>query len=821
MPVSVTATLAPMVSADTPALAVDELLERVAAYTPADDQPEVSDLVRRAYDAAERAHAPQKRLSGEPYIQHVLAVAMLLADLHLDAETVAAGLLHDAVEDTSLSLDGIRRQFGSGVSELVDGVTKLERVTVASLDEQQAQNLRKVLLAMARDVRVVLIKLADRLHNVRTAWVYSAEKRARYGQETLEIFAPLAGRLGIEEWRWQLEDYALKLLDPDRYRDLARWLLAERRAREAAIAEVQEQLRGGLDDAGIDAHIQSRVKHIYSIERKIRRKGADRESIYDILAIRVIVSSQQDCYGALGVVHGAWRHIPVEFDDYISAPKENGYQSLHTAVLGPDGKPVEVQIRTRDMHQNAEYGVAAHWRYKEGGPLGPEAFLDKLAWIRQILSWQEDGDSAGSFVDAVKTDFFSDTVFVFTPKGEVKDFPIGSTPLDFAYRIHSDVGHSCIGAKVNRRLVPLDHELENGDVVEVLTSTSSKGPSRAWLSLVRTAHARDKIRRWFKQHEKAENVVSGRALLDRELRRVGQGGVANVPEADLKAIATALGYLDVESLLAGVGYGATTVHQVVTRLRLTPEVAEPEVPETLEPDERRDVQPLVNVLGAGNLLTRVAACCHPLPGDDIVGFITRGHGVSIHRRNCANVRNVSEPERLVPVSWADRLVETDSDLPVRLAGCCTPRPGGHIEGVAKNGAIEVHRRSCRALAGEADARVPVRWIEDDTQSLPVSIRVVAHDREGLTHDVTGIIREEGLNIATMSVRTNRRQEATFRLTVALRSVAQLARLLRRIETVRGVSSPSHARVRGRGNSRGWQAPKLTGHGAGCAVPCPP
>ncbi len=797
MPVSVTATLAPMVSADTPALAIDELLERVAAYTPADDQPEADELIRRAYDAAERAHAPQKRLSGEPYIQHVLAVAMLVAELHLDADTVAAGLLHDAVEDTSLSLDVIRRQFGSGVAELVDGVTKLERVTVASLDEQQAQNLRKVLLAMARDVRVVLIKLADRLHNVRTAWVYSAEKRARYGQETLEIFAPLAGRLGIEEWRWQLEDYALKLLDPDRYRDLARWLLAERRAREAAIAEVQEQLRRGLDEAGIDAHIQSRVKHIYSIERKIRRKGADRESIYDILAIRVIVNSQQDCYGALGVVHGAWRHIPVEFDDYISAPKENGYQSLHTAVLGPDGKPVEVQIRTREMHQNAEYGVAAHWRYKEGGPLGPEAFLDKLAWIRQILSWQEDGDSAGAFVDAVKTDFFSDTVFVFTPKGEVKDFPIGSTPLDFAYRIHSDVGHSCIGAKVNRRLVPLDHELENGDVVEILTSTSSKGPSRAWLSQVRTAHARDKIRRWFKRHEKAENVVSGRALLDRELRRVGQGGVANVPDADLKAIATSLGYLDVESLLAGVGYGATTVHQVVTRLRLTPEVAEPELPETLDPDERRDVEPLVNVLGAGNLLTRVAACCNPLPGDEITGFITRGHGVSIHRRNCANVRNVSEPERLVPVSWADRLVETDSDLPVRLASCCTPRPGRRIEGVAANGAVEVHRRNCRELVGTADTRVPVRWIEDDTQSLPVSIRVVAHDREGLTHDITGIIREEGLNIATMSVRTNRRHEATFRLTVALRSVAQLARLLRRIETVRGVIAVSREGARAR------------------------
>jgi GTP pyrophosphokinase len=779
-----------MATGGTRTASLEDLLGQIAVYTPLDDQPGSIDLVRLAYETADQAHAEQTRLSGEPFIQHPLAVALLLADIHMDAEAVAAGLLHDAVEDTSVSLEVIREKFGVAVAALVDGVTKLERVAVSSLDEQQAQNLRKVLLSMARDLRVVLIKLADRLHNLRTAWVYPLEKRQSYGQDTLEIFAPLAGRLGIEEWRWQLEDCAFKLLEPDRYRDIARWLLVERRARESAIGDVQEQLRSGLDKEGVDGIIQSRVKHIYGIEQKIRRKGADRDSIFDILAIRVIVDSQQDCYGALGVVHAAWRHIPAEFDDYISAPKENGYQSLHTAVLGPDGKPVEVQIRTSEMHQNAEYGVAAHWRYKEGGPPGPEAFSDKLAWVRQILTWQEDGEPAGSFVDAVKTDFFSDTVFVFTPRGEVKDFPIGSTPLDFAYRIHSDIGHFCIGTKVNGRLMQLDYELENGDVVEILTSKSSEGPSRAWLSLVRTAHARDKIRQWFKRHEKVENIASGRSLLDRELRRVGKGGVSNVPATDLAGIGAALGYLDVEGLLAGVGYGATTVHQVVNRLRLTPEVAEPEIPERPELPGQRDARPLVNVLGAGNLLTRVAECCKPLPGDDIVGFITRGQDISVHGRNCIKVQNISEPERLVPVDWADRLVEAESNLPVRIASCCTPRPGSCIEGVAKSGAIEAHRSSCRTLVRETGARVPVHWIDSDGRSLPVNIRVIAHDREGLTHDVTGIIREEGLNMAAMSVRTNRRREATFRLTVPMQSVEQLARLLRRIETVRGVLSVS-------------------------------
>ncbi len=788
MPSSVTATLAPMATSGTAKVALDDLLEQVAEYAPAAEREAVLSLIRRAHEIAERAHGDQTRLSGEPFIQHPLSVALLLADLHLDAEAIAAGLLHDSVEDTGLSLPSIRKSFGANVADLVDGLTKLEGVSVVSLDEHQAQNLRKVFLAMARDIRVVIIKLADRLHNVQTAWVYPPEKRSQYARETLEIYAPLAGRLGIEEWRWQLEDHAFKIEHPDRYRDIARWLLAERQARESAIETLTENLRQQLDAAGIEGRIHSRVKHIYSIELKMRRKSVDLADIYDILAVRVIVDSEQDCYAALGVVHGAWRHIPSEFDDYISAPKENGYRSIHTAVLGPDGKAIEVQIRTHEMHQNADYGVASHWRYKEGGPAGPEDFAEKLSWVRQILTWQEDESPAGSFVEAVKADFFSDAVFVFTPRGEIKDLPVGSTPLDFAYRIHTDVGHRCIGAKVNGRLVPLEYELQNGDVAEILTSKNSPGPSRNWLSLVRTAYARDKIRQWFKRHERADNIDSGRAMLDRELQRLGQGGIKSVADDDLKEIGGALGYQDIESLLAGVGYGATSVHQVITRLKLRPEIELEPWPSKPPARARTDVQPLVNVLGAGNLLTRVAACCKPLPGDAIVGFITRGHGITVHRRTCPNVLNVAEPERVVSVEWGARLVEAEPDLPVRLASCCAPRPGSEIAGVVVDGAVEVHRPRCRELAKLSGGRAAVHWIDHQAQTLPVTIRISADDREGLTHDVTGIIRDEGLNISSANISTNQRRQATLRVTVRLQSVAQLARLVQRLEAIRGVVS---------------------------------
>ena len=800
MPSSVTATLAPMVGAGRAETTLDDLLEAVRSYTPADDLPAAERLIRKATALAERAHEGQFRLTGEPFVQHPMSVARMLTNLYLDPNTIAAALLHDCVEDTDVDIGTIRSRFGANVAELVDGVTKLDDITVVSLDDRQAQNLRKVFLAMARDIRVVLIKLADRLHNLQTASVYRPEKRARYASDTLEIFAPLAGRLGIEEWRWQLEDHAFKLLQPERYREIASWLLAERAAREEVVQSVTGGLRQALDEAGTDALIQSRIKHVYSIERKTRRKNVPLDEVYDILAVRVIVDDVHDCYSALGVVHGAWRHIPTEFDDYISSPKENGYRSLHTAVLGPDARPIEIQIRTHEMHAAAEFGVAAHWRYKFGDQDGEDDFSEKLAWVRQILTWQADEETAGSFVDAVKTDFFSDTVFVFTPRGEIKDFPAGSTPLDFAYRIHTDIGHTCIGAKVNGRLMPLEYQLQNGDVLEILTSSNSQGPSRNWVSLVHTAHARDKIRQWFKRRQRAENIESGKELLERELRRVGQGRISQLPGEGLQPVAAALGYLDIDSLLAGVGYGATTVAQVINRLKLTEEVEEADV-EPLPTDEPdvRDVQPLVRVLGVGNLLTRVASCCNPLPGDDIVGFITRGHGISVHRLSCANVQNVNEPERLVEVEWGGQLVGADLDLPIRLGACCKPSPGMKISGTVVDDAIEVHRPRCRIGARLPGASVGVWWIDETSQLLPVHIRVQADDREGLAHDVTGVIRDEGLNISSAQVHTNRRRQATMRITVGMGSVGQMARLMRRLQTIPSVYSVSRDSVGVRGN----------------------
>ncbi len=788
-PTSVSAALAPMRgSAHAPAT-LDDLRQAVRAYA-GDDWPAADQLIQSAARVAERAHGGQRRLTGEPYVTHPLAVARLLADLHLDPDTIAAALLHDCVEDTAVTLRTIRERFGASVAELVDGVTKLDDITVVSLDDRQAQNLRKVFLAMARDIRVVLIKLADRLHNMYTASVYDEAKQQSYARETLEIFAPLAGRLGIEDWRWQLEDYAFRLVNPRRFHEIARWLIAEREARAEVVHTVTQTLRAALDAAGIAAHIQSRIKHIYSIERKTQHKNVTLDQVYDVLAVRVLVDDVRSCYAVLGVVHGQWRHIPAEFDDYISAPKENGYRSLHTAVLGPDAKPIEIQVRTQEMHAAAEYGVAAHWRYKTSDADPAGGFSEKLAWVRQILTWQSDEDTAGSFVDAVKTDFFSDTVFAFTPRGEIKDFPTGSTPLDFAYRIHTDIGHTCIGARVHGRLVPLDYQLQNGDVVEILTSRNSQGPSRSWIAMVHTAHARDKIRQWFKRSQRAENIESGKDLLERELRRLGHGRLSHLPDRDLQQIAAALGYRDVESLLAGIGYGATTVPQVINRLKLAPEVEAPELEAPpADPRALRDVQPMVQVLGVGNLLTRVAACCNPLPGEDIVGFITRGHGISVHRRNCANVHNVNEPERLVDVAWGRQLLGSNLDLPIRLASCCAARPGSAIVGVVANQTVEVHRPACQTGARRTGARANVWWIDDAGRLLPVQIRVDADDREGLAHDVTGVIREEGLNITSATVSTTRSasgERATLHVTVGVTGVAQLARLIRRLETIRGV-----------------------------------
>jgi GTP pyrophosphokinase len=709
---------------------IDDLLRKLRTYLPGADLS----VVRRAYEFAALAHEGQRRGTGEPYVQHPLETALLLADLQLDQGTIVAGLLHDVPEDTSHSLDEIRERFGTEVARLVDGVTKLSRISWESREEQQAENLRKMFLAMAEDIRVVLIKLCDRLHNVLTLDGKPPEDRRRIARETLEIYAPLAHRLGIWELKWRLEDGAFAHLEPDKYQELKRLLSETRASRERYINQAIQVLQRELQAAGIKAEVTGRPKHIYSIYRKMERTGRTFDQLYDLLAIRVLVHSVQDCYAALGVVHGLWKPVPGQFDDYISMPKGNMYQSLHTAVIGPQGRFLEVQIRTYEMHEVAEHGIAAHWRYKEGGRPDPQ-FEAKLAWLRQLMAWQQDL-STQEFVESVKMDVFQDQVFVFTPKGEIKDLPAGSTPLDFAYRIHTDVGHRCIGAKVNQKLVPLDTELHNGDVVEILTSKSARGPSRDWLKLVKTAHAREKIRQWFKQQERAQNIARGKELLDKELRRLGLGGLGAVPDERLAEAAESLKMGSVDHLLAAIGYGGVGTETVIGRLGLRTPPAEPvavELPEQAPSTTGATPSGTVKVMGVGDLLTRMATCCKPVPGDDIVGFITRGKGITVHRRDCRNVQREDEPERLVPVEWG--------------------RTAAHL--------------------------------------YPVTIRVEAFDREGLLRDVATIVAEEKLNIIGASVQVDEAQRrATILTTVELGGLAQLTRLLARLETIKDVTSVS-------------------------------
>src|SRR5262245_42706823 len=604
---------------------IDDLLLKMRAYLPqADLAP-----VRRAYEFAARAHDGQRRGTGEPYVQHPLETALLLADLQLDRATVMAGLLHDVPEDTETTLQEAEAAFGPEVAALVDGVTKLSGISWESRDEQQAESLRKMFLAMAEDIRVVLIKLCDRLHNVRTLDGKPLLDRRRIARETLDIYAPLAHRLGIWELKWRLEDGAFRHLEPEKYAELRRLLADTRANRERFVSETIAQLTEYLEEAGLRGEVSGRPKHIFSIYSKMQRTGRSFDQLYDLLAIRVLVDSVQDCYAVLGGVHNHWTPVPGQFDDYIAMPKGNLYQSLHTAVIGPGGRRLEVQIRTHEMHQVAEHGIAAHWRYKEGGAHADPQFEAKLAWLRQLMAWQQELSTAQEFVESVKMDVFQDQVFVFTPRGEVKDLPAGATPLDFAYRIHTDVGHRCIGARVNGKLVPLDYELKNGDMVEILTSKSSHGPSRDWLNLVRTAHAREKIRQWFKQQQRAENIARGKEALDKELRRLGLGGLGAIPCEKLADAAEALKQPSVDLLLAAVGYGGIGVQTVLGRLglRTHAEPLVPDLPELAPLTPSTTSAGAINVMGVGDLLTRIAACCKPVPGDPIVGFITRGKGI--------------------------------------------------------------------------------------------------------------------------------------------------------------------------------------------------
>jgi guanosine-3',5'-bis(diphosphate) 3'-pyrophosphohydrolase len=689
-----------------------------------------AELVRRAYAYASEAHGAQKRVSGEPYITHPAAVAMLIAELGMEAATIAATLLHDVPEDTARTTEDIRLEFGDEIGRLVEGVTKLGRLQGQSRDAHQAENIRKMFLAMAEDLRVVIIKLCDRLHNMRTLAPLPVEKQLRIARQTIEIYAPLAHRLGIWQIKWELEDLAFKYLEPEQYKEVAEHLAARRQVRERFIDQAMKTLAGELEKAGIRAELSGRAKHLWSIAQKMRRKNVGFDEVYDLLAIRVIVADVPGCYAALGIVHTLWPPIPGQFDDYIAVPKANLYQSLHTAVMGPGGQPLEIQVRTQEMHALSEYGIAAHWRYKEGGKADRDRdYESKLAWVRQLLEWQHDVADAQEFVESLKVDVFQDEVFVFTPKGEVKALTAGATPIDFAYRIHTDVGHRTIGAKVNGRIVPLDHRLQSGDIVEIVTSKAARGPSRDWIGMVRTPGAREKIRQWFKRSQRDENITHGKELLDRELKRLAQRELGDLSDEDLRRVTEALNMHDVDTLFASLGYGEVTAAQVVMRLGIVDD-AEQQLPGSAPQLPPTTARGGVTVKGVDDLLVRFAVCCNPVPGDPIVGYITRGRGVTVHRADCTNVKASSEKER-------------------------------HVE---------------------------VEWERTAARTYPVAIRIEGWDRDGFLRDVAAVISENQVALMALSALANPDKTATVNATLQVTSVEQLSRVLAKLEGVRDVFS---------------------------------
>ncbi|MEX1158181.1 MAG: bifunctional (p)ppGpp synthetase/guanosine-3',5'-bis(diphosphate) 3'-pyrophosphohydrolase [Thermomicrobiales bacterium] len=709
---------------------LQDLLDVILRDNPGMD----TSLIERAYQYAEDAHLGELRKSGEPYIIHPVRVAMILAGMQLDPETLAAALLHDVIEDTDVSKANLEAEFGPRVATLVEGVTKLSRIhwsgdgdnaeeRASRESDRQAENLRKMFLAMADDVRVVLIKLADRLHNMRTLSAVPPASQQRIARETMDIYAPLANRLGIWQIKSELEDLAFLYLDPQGYHSLARALERRGTDRERYIQLVKDQITAALAAEGITSDISGREKHMYSISKKMQRKDASFDEIYDVMGIRIVVDEKKDCYGALGVIHSLWRPIPSEFDDYIASPKESMYQSIHTAVLGPEGHPIEIQIRTYEMHHVSEYGIAAHWRYKEGRRVDANVEA-KVAWLRQLMDWRDEVVDAQEFVESLKSDVFREMIYVFTPRGDIAELPAGATPVDFAYRIHTEVGHQCVGAKVNDQLVSLDYKLQNGQVVRIMTSKTKVGPSRDWLmpssGYVTTASAREKIRQWFRRQERDENVAQGRDILERELRRIGI-------EAKTDEIARQFpSYQRVDDFLAAVGYGAISPQQIATRLveNREPEVLSP--PSTHE--TRSPVATNLQVMGVGDLYTRLAACCKPVYGDEIVGYVTRGRGITVHRGDCHNMKNVDEDGRKVPVSWGDQAA----------------------------------------------------------RSYPVSVRLEAWDRVGLLRDVTALVADERVNMLSVLTNVHDDRTVTVMMTLEVDSVKQLSRVLQKLEAIRDV-----------------------------------
>ena len=729
-----------------PEVLYQDLINTIRKYHPSDDIT----MIEKAYRIADEAHKEQKRKSGEPYIIHPLCVAIILADLEMDKETIAAGLLHDVVEDTIMTLDEVEKEFGAEVALLVDGVTKLTQLSW-SMDkvEIQAENLRKMFLAMAKDIRVILIKLADRLHNMRTLQYMKPEKQKEKARETMDIYAPIAHRLGISKIKVELDDLSLKYLKPEVYYDLAEKISLRKDAREAFVQSIVDEVSAHIREAGIEARVDGRVKHFFSIYKKMVNQDKTLDQIYDLFAVRIIVETVKDCYAALGVIHELYKPIPGRFKDYIAMPKPNMYQSLHTTLIGSTGQPFEIQIRTYEMHRTAEYGIAAHWKYKESGSgkiaAGDEAA--KLSWLRQILEWQREADNSKEFLNMVKgdLDLFSDSVYCFTPTGDVKNLPSGSTPIDFAYSIHSAVGNKMVGARVNGKLVPIEYQIQNGDRIEIITSQNSQGPSRDWLKVVKSTQARNKINQWFKKELKEDNILKGKDMLTQYAKSKGYKlGIYTKPQF-LESVMRKYGFRDWDAVLAAIGHGGLKEGQVVNRLveeygkDHKKEITDATILEKISEANNQKVHIAksksgIVVKGIDDMAVRFSKCCNPVPGDEIVGFVTRGRGMTIHRTDCVNMLHLSavERERLIDAEWENN-AETEG--------------GGQY------------------LA---------------------ELKMYANDRQGLLLDVTKVFTEEKIDVRSMNTRTSKKGTATLEMGFIVKGREQLNLIIKKLRNVEGV-----------------------------------